>query len=77
MKKIKFKGLMEAETNKQKVMNQNAHIVFPKVGQEESYATITTFCLTKQYYKKVARLAKKYGISKSAVIRILLENTEI
>lgn len=79
MKKIYFKGLMEVEKTKtnQKVMDLYGEVINPETNHKEHYDTITTFSLTNKYKDKVNSLAKKFGISRSAVIRILLENVEL
>ena len=80
MKKMNFMGLMEVVNKKkpnQRTLDLHGDILYPEVGAVESYNTITTFCLTNKFKKKVNAISKKYGISRSAVIRILLENVEV
>jgi len=79
MKKIYFKGLMEndkRETN-QKVKDLYGELLRPGLTQQENQAAIRTVVFSGKSLAKVSKLAKKYGISRSAVIRILLENVEL
>ncbi len=79
MKKIYFKGLMEVEKTKtnQKVMDLYGEILNPGQDQKTAHENVRSIAFTKQSLTKASKIAKKYGISRSAVIRILLENVEL
>lgn len=79
MKKIYFKGLMEndkRETN-QKVKDIYGETLRPGLTNKEAAENIRSISFTVETLDKASGIAKKYGISRSAVIRILLENVEL
>lgn len=67
MKKFKLR------TNKA-VMLQNYHLVVPQFSNEDY--KIRTFSLTDKEEKKLDQLRSKYKVSRSALIRILLDSVE-
>lgn len=55
-----------------KVMNENSTLVFPNIVKDDY--KIRTFSLTPDDEAKLNRLRAKYRVSRSALIRILLNN---
>ena len=58
------------------VLNYNDEIIFPKTSQKEAHENIRSISFTKETLNKLNRLRAKYKISRSAIIRILIENAE-
>ena len=78
--KINFMGLMEATEKKkpsQKTLDLYRDVLYPETTQVECQEYIRSVSFNKKYLTKIIAISKKYGISRSAVIRILLENVEV
>lgn len=59
-----------------KVLNQNKELIFPKIGQKEAQESIRSVSFTPDTLQKLDELRAKYKISRSAIIRILIQNAE-
>lgn len=57
----------------EKVVQQNRDVIFPKIGNREAQESIRSIAFTPEHLKKLEKLRSKYKISKSAIIRILLD----
>lgn len=76
MKRNSFKGLLQEfklNSNK-KVVNQNKELIFPEVGKDIIPRSIA---FTEKDLKKLSKLRAKYKLSRSAIVRILLNSVEV
>ena len=67
--------MFKLNSNK-KVIEKNKDILFPKTTQQEAHENIRSVAFTKETLEKLNKLRAKYKISRSAIIRILIENVE-
>lgn len=58
------------------VVNYNKDLILPKVSTENWIKSIRSISFTKEELKKLSFLQKKYKLSRSAIVRILLDNIE-
>jgi hypothetical protein len=67
---------LKLNTNK-KVIDYNADDVFPEPRSRDDWSqVITTFSITEKEKQKLERLRLKYKVSRSALIRILINSVE-
>lgn len=59
------------------VIEFNEEIIRPNLGHQESYENIRSIAFTPDTLRKLEKLRAKYKISKSAIVRILIDNIEI
>lgn len=80
MKKINVGRLMSERKFKlnsdSKVVNQNPDLIFPELGGQGYDGVVRSVVYTPELYAKLTRLRKKYKISRSAIMRILLDSAE-
>lgn len=67
--------MFKLNSNK-KIVEENEEIIFPKIGKE-IYQSIRSVSFTDDTLRKLDKLRAKYKISRSAIIRILIENAEV
>lgn len=70
--------MFKLNSNK-KVVNRNKDIIFPELGSYSKFnrGNVKSIHLRPDDWKKLEVLRSKYKISKSAIIRIMLDNFEV
>jgi len=82
MKKVKFGTVMnyvadiKMNSNK-KVVSAHYDSIYVEQNDEDRVENIRSFSLTKKHRTKLDKLRKKYKISRSAILRILLDGVEV
>ncbi len=69
----KMSKRIKLNSNK-KVFCHNKETILPKLSHEEAYDNIRTIAFREKDLKKLQILRRKYKVSRSAIIRILLDN---
>ena len=60
-----------------KVIEFNDDLIKPKLSNKEATENIRSIAFTPNTLEKLEKLRAKYKISKSAIIRILIDNIEV
>lgn len=60
-----------------KVIELNKDLIRPGIGNKEAVENIRSISFTPDTLEKLEKLRAKYKISKSAIIRILIDNIEV
>ena len=78
MKKISFRGLVNnyERNSNTKAFTYNNHLILPKVGAIEFQENIRSISFTEDSRMKIDKLSKKYKLSRSAIVRILLDSVK-
>lgn len=59
------------------VVDFNKELIRPGIGNKESVESIRSISFTPDTLKKLEKLRAKYKISKSAIVRILIDSIEL
>ncbi len=59
------------------IVNLNREVVFPELGHKEAYQNIRSISFRPKDLEKLEKLRAKYKLSKSAIIRILLDDLDV
>lgn len=59
------------------VIRFNEELIKPNLGRQESHENIRSIAFTPDTLEKLEKLRAKYKISKSAIVRILIDSLEV